>query len=96
MNDGLDGDNAQSGCMWNTYKKRGYGELMTTKNGEPLVCGCMWGPAVGVLIDLCRHYAFLLLCSLQLGWRGVAQLGSSGPAQRTMQHEGQVLVGQRA
>lgn len=75
--------------------KKGCGELMTNKQGAWSLRVYV-GPAVGLLIDFCRHLTFLRLGSSQLGQRGLALLSSSTSAQRTMQHEGQVFREQRA
>ena len=69
---------------------------MIAKSREPGACGCMWPSAMGLLIDLCRHSALPSSGFLPAGTERLAQLSPSGSYPRTMQHEGEVLIGQRS
>lgn len=47
-----------SGCTWSILTRRVMGSRKCREQGawSLWVCGCLWGSAVCVLIDLCRHF----------------------------------------
>lgn len=81
------------------FSRGGLWGAVSAESKEPGVCGCVG--VCGALLCVCWLTSagtlnFLHLDSFQLGWRGLAQRGSSRSSQRSMQREGEVLVEQRA